>query len=271
MKKFKFSNGNEIPAIGFGTWRLTGDECRSSVLKALEIGYRHIDTAEHYGNQVEIGKAIKESGINRQDLFITSKIFRDRLHEQDILDDANQTLEELQTDHLDLLLIHWPNKDIPIEQTVEGFNQLNQQGKAKSIGVSNFTPHHIQDFQNVGMQIVNNQVELHPTFNQIDLQNFCNSKNIILTAYSPIAQGQDLDIPEIVELSKKYAVSPAQVIINWIVARGIVAIPRSSKPERILDNFNCLNWQMDQQDIERMNKIQQKTRMLDFDFAEFDY
>lgn len=271
MQKFKFSDGNEIPAIGFGTWRLKGDECKSSVLKALEVGYRHIDTAEHYGNQTQIGEAIQESGINRKDLFITSKIFYDRLNKKDVLDDTKRTLEELQTDYLDLLLVHWPNKNISINETVEGFNQLKQSGKVKSVGVSNFTPHHTQDFLDAGMQIVNNQVELHPSFNQNSLHEFCKEKNIILTAYSPIAQGQDLDIPEVQELSKKYDVSPAQVILNWIVSRGVVAIPRSSKPERILDNFNSLNWQMEKSDVEKMNAISQGQRLQNPEFSEFDY
>jgi len=260
-----------IPLLWFGTWKLTGDTCIASVSKALEVGYRHIDTADRYDNHQDIAKAIKDSGIAREELFITTKIWFDELYRQQVLDSTNRFLEELQIPYIDLLLIHWPNRQIPIEETFGAFTEIREKGLIKNFGVSNHTIHHLEDILTKGYEVTCNQVELHPTFNQKSLHDFCKSHNITLTAYSPLGMGEELQHPTVIELSQKYSVSPAQVILNWINARGIVAIPKSSKPENIEDNFKSQNWKMEPDDIVKMNNIEQKPRLLTTDWQDFDY
>lgn len=260
-----------IPLLGFGTWKLTGEVCVQAVSKALEVGYRHIDTADRYGNHREIAKAIHDSGIPRGDLFLVSKVWYTQLGYQEVIANANRFLEELQTNYLDLLLIHWPNRQIPIEETFGAFDELYKKGLIKNYGVSNHTIHHIEDILAKGFQPACNQVELHPSFNQKQMHDFCKEKNITLTAYSPLGMGEELKNPTVIELSQKYSVSPAQVILNWINARGIVAIPKSSKPENIEDNFKSQNWKMEESDVEKMNSIEQTPRLLTTAWQDFDY
>ncbi len=271
MKTFRLTDGVNIPALGFGTWELTGADCSIGVASALEIGYRHIDTADRYGNHHEVGQAIKNSGIAREELFITTKVWHSDLEHPKVLESVDRFLSELQIPYIDLLLVHWPNHLISIDETFSAMAELQAKGTIRAYGVSNFTIHHIEDVMAKGCQIVNNQVELHPSFNQMELKNYCDSKNILVTAYSPLGRGAELQNPTVVELSQKYGVSPAQVILNWIVSRGIVAIPKSKTPERIKDNFNSLNWQMEPQDIDKMNAIPQSDRLLVTDWQEFDY
>lgn len=261
----------EIPPLGFGTWQLTGEACVNAVKTAFEVGYRHIDTADRYGNHKEVGRGIKESGIKREDFFLTTKTFYDQLEPSVVLANGERFLEELQVDYIDLMLIHWPNKNVPVTSTLEAMQELKDKGIIKHIGVSNFTKHHLEDALKAEIEIYDNQVELHPTFNQMDLLEFCSHKKIKVTAYSPLGRGDDLGSETILELSKKYSVSPAQIILNWEMARGVIAIPKSESPERIKDNFNSLNWKMEPEDIEKMNNIPQGERLINPDFNEFDY
>lgn len=271
QKSFTFSSGVSVPAVGFGTWEVTGEDCTRAVSAALEIGYRHIDTADRYGNHREVGEAIKSSGIKREELFITTKVWYSDLNHSKVLASTDRFLNELQIPYINLLLVHWPNHSISIDETFSAMEELQKNGKIRAYGVSNFTIHHVEDVLAKGYKIVNNQVELHPSFNQTDLKNFCDSHNILLTAYSPLGRGSELQNPTVINLAQKYGVSPAQVIINWIISRGIVAIPKSKTPERIKDNFDSLSWQMEQEDIDKMNAIPQAPRLLVTDWQEFDY
>jgi diketogulonate reductase-like aldo/keto reductase len=271
MKSLRLNDDASIPILGFGTWEIGGEKCVDAVSRALEVGYRHIDTADRYENHREVGLAIKKGGLKREELFVTTKTFYDELTHEAIIKNGSRFLEELQINYIDLLLVHWPNRSVPFEETFNALNQLKEKGIIKAVGVSNFTPHHIEDALKTGVEITNNQVELHPTFNQTDLKNYCYSKGIVLTAYSPLGRGSDLENPTVTELSKKYGVSPAQVILNWITARGIVAIPKSTTPERIKDNFHSLDWEMAPEDIEKMNSIPQGPRLLVPQWEDFDY
>lgn len=270
MKYFKLNDGNKIPVLGFGTWQLTRDICRESVLKALEGGYRHIDTADVYGNHKEIAKAIKQSNINRSELFITSKVWRSELKKDLVLYAGERFLEELDTDYLDLLLIHWPNSSVPIQETLTAFQELKTKGLIKSYGVSNFTKTHLEEIKNLGLEITVNQVEFHPSLNQKELKKYCDKNNIVITAFSPIAQGQDLKLPLILELSKKYKKSTSQVILNWLISKNIVAIPRSSNINHIKDNFGTLKWHLNPDDIKKIDNIGSNNRLNNPSFAEFN-
>ena len=261
----------DIPRLGFGTWQSTGDDCICAVEKALEVGYRHIDTADRYGNHREIAQALKSSDLKREDYFLTSKKWWDQLTKQDVIDDVHRFLEELQVDYLDLVLVHWPNRQFDPKDTFEGFEELKREGVIKHAGVSNYTVHHIQDVLNAGFEVFTNQVELHPTFTQNDLKAFCDMKNIILTAYSPLGRGTDLELPEVTSIAAKHGAQPAQIILAWIMARGIVAIPKSITPERIKANFESLNIKLDGEDMAKMNLIKQEPRLLLTDWNDFEY
>lgn len=271
MQKFTLNDGNQIPALGFGTWKLTGNQCTESVEAALKVGYRHIDTAERYENQEYIHPAISDSNIPREELFITSKIWFTELHHDNLISECKKCLEQLDILYLDLLLIHWPNRQIPLEETLKGFSDLKEQGLIKSFGVSNATIHHLKDCIDIGFTPTVDQVELHPTFAQNELKTFCDANKIILTAYSPLGQGGEIELPEIVEIAKIYDKTPAQIILNWIVGRGIVAIPKSTNPQRIKENFESLDFKLKDEDIVKLNSLDRGNRILKAPWADFEY
>lgn len=271
MKKIKLNKQASIPVLGFGTWQLEGNVAQKAVQKALGIGYRHIDAAKAYSNHRQVGEAIKKSGLPRKELFITSKLWITDYRKKDVASAFHQTLKELQLQYLDLYLIHWPNRSIPFADTLGEMDKLKKKGLIKALGVSNFTINHLKDAIKTGMQITNNQVEFHPSLNQEELKDFCDSKGIVLTAYSPIAQGEDLKLPEIKELAKKYNRSPAQVVLNWLISKNIVAIPRSANPKHIEDNYKAIKWQLEPEDVKLINNLNTNNRIVQPSFADFDY
>lgn len=271
MKKLQLNQKASIPELGFGTWQAIGEDCVRAVETALEAGYRHIDTADRYGNHREVARGIKNSGLKREELFITTKKWMDNLSKDDVIEDVHRFHDELQTDYLDLVLIHWPNREFDIKETLEGFEHLKEEGIVRAVGVSNFTIHHLEDALATDYEIINNQVELHPTFNQNELKEFCDSKGITLTAYSPLGRGQDLNLKAISEVAKKHNATSAQVILAWILKRGIVAIPKSTTPERIKENFEAHKLELDSTDMEKINSIEQRPRLLSPEFEDFGY
>lgn len=271
MKYFNLKNNQQIPALGLGTWQLKGMDCEQAVADALEIGYRYIDTAEAYDNQKQIGKTLSQSNIHRDDLFITSKVFHDHLKKHDVLDSCSRTLEELRLDYLDLYLIHWPNRHISLAETIEAFLQLRNEKKIKMFGVSNFTINHLQDLLDITDEVVNNQVEFHPSLHQKELKQYCDEQKIVITAYSPIAQGKDLQISLVQELADKYERSSSQVVLNWLIGKGINVIPRSADKVHLADNFRTLDWELSPDDIERIDNVGGNLRIVKPWFNEFDY
>lgn len=271
MKKLKLKEGNDIPIIGFGTWLLKRDECRKSVETALEVGYRHIDTADVYGNHEEVAKAIRRSGLKREELFITSKVWRSELTRELALYAGERFLDELDIEYLDLLLVHWPNKDVPIGETMSAFGELKEKGVTKSIGVSNFTIDHLGDTLKTNTDISVNQVEFHPSLNQEDLRKYCDKKRIVLTAYSPNAQGEDFKLDAVKKLANKYSKTESQIILNWITNKDIVAIPRSSDIEHIKENFESLSWEMEGKDHRTLDDLNTGNRLVNPSFNEFDH
>lgn len=266
---FTISNETQIPAIGLGTWKLRRRKARNALQKALELGYRHIDTADAYSNHKEIGKTLTESNIPRKDLFITTKVWRTDLKENDVVEAGNRFLEELQTDYFDLLLIHWPNSSVTVEETLSGMQTLKKAGKVKAIGVSNFTIDHLKNALDTGVEITANQVEFHPSLNQKELQDFCDAKGIQIIAYSPIAQGQDLRLDIIKELAKKYDRTPAQIILNWHYQQGRVSIPRSKDPTHLEQNLKALEFELEKGDIQKIAQVKQNSRLIAPHFHEF--
>lgn len=271
MQKFELNDGNQIPVIGFGTWQILGEDCTNAVLSALEAGYRHIDTADKYENHSEVAKALNRSNIKREELFITSKVWFDELNGDKLIAACNRFLEELQIPYLDLLLIHWPNREVGIQESMEAFQKLKENKLIKSFGVSNFNIHHLQDTIDAGFIPAIDQVELHPSMAQTELKNFADKNNIVLTAYSPLGQGGELDGPAILEIAQKYGKSPAQIIINWVVARGIIAIPKSSNPKRIKENFESFDFELTAEEIEKISSLDKNNRLISPAWADFEY
>ncbi len=270
MKTIKLNGEASIPAVGLGTWQLMGDACTEAVRYALELGYTHIDTADVYGNHAEVAGGIKASGVAREKFFLTTKVWRTDLAHDPLLESADRLLEELATDYIDLLLIHWPNREIPVEASLRAMEELKRAGKVRAVGVSNFTIHHLKDALEAGVEITNNQVEIRPAFAQKELRDYCASQNISVTAYSSL-RGGATELPLIAELAGKYGKTASQVVLNWVVARGMVAIPKSSHPERIKENFESVDFEMEEADLARIDTLPQGKRVNTPAFGEFDY
>jgi 2,5-diketo-D-gluconate reductase B len=270
------NNGNDMPIIGLGTYGLNGKQCEDTVLNALNIGYQLIDTAELYGNHRDIGKALKKTRIPREEIFITSKVWYTELAHDDVLAACHRTLDELEIEYIDLYLIHWPNAAIPIKSTLRALQDLKDEGYIRAFGVSNFTIKHIKEIFEIGdsigepIQIAMNQIELHPGLFQKELVEFCQSNNIAVTAHSPFAQGQDFKDDLVLGLSYKYKCSPAQIILNWLMQKNIVVIPKATSIEHLKDNLETLSWDMDQDDVALIDSMKLHTRVSKPYFAEFD-
>ncbi len=272
MKYVKLNSGDQMPLLGLGTWQLRGQECIDSVKEALDIGYNHIDTADGYDNHQAVGKGIKESGVDREELFITSKIKPENLHYDDIKSDAQRFLDELDIEYLDLILIHWPSKNIPLEESLKAFKEVKEEGLAKNIGVSNFTINHLKDAMEIEPGLVAvNQVEFHPTLYQKELLDFCQDNGIVLTAYSPLARGEVFENKVIKELAEKYDKSASKLTLKWMIEKDVVAIPKASSREHLEANFDLFDWELPAEAEEKMDQLNEDNRLIDPDWGEFDY
>jgi diketogulonate reductase-like aldo/keto reductase len=262
-------HNDTLPALGFGTWQLRGDECRRAVNLALETGYRHIDTARMYGNEKAIGDSITASGVNRDDLFLTTKVWRDNLRRQQVVDALNQSLDDLQTDYVNLTLIHWPNGDVPLEETLEALNELRREGKTRHIGVSNFSAALMRGAREISeAPIFCNQVEFHPYLGEKPIREACIAEDILLTAYSPIARGRVLQDSILQEIAGTHGKSPVQITLRWILQLGgTLAIPKAATPEHIRANFDLFDFELADVEMERINALDRNERFIDPDFA----
>ncbi len=254
----KLPGGIEIPALGLGTWQLKGRQCTETVQLALQLGYRHIDTAEIYANQREIGAAIKD--FNREELFIVSKVWSTNLRYNDVLQACEKTLQELGTDYLDLYLIHWPNKKVPVQETLRAMQQLKQDGKIRAIGVSNFTILDLHEAEQTGAVIATNQIEMHPLLQQKNLGHYCSIKKIPITAYSPIARGAVLKNETILKVAAVHGKTAAQVSLKWLLQKGTIVIPKASGREHLQENLDIFDWQLSKEEIEEIDSIKKEKR-----------
>jgi diketogulonate reductase-like aldo/keto reductase len=255
---YKLSNGVEIPCIGFGTWQTpNGDVGVSSVLSALEAGYRHIDTAQSYGNEESVGIAVKKSGIDRGEIFLTSKLSNKVRGYQETLDAVEQSLRKLDTDYIDLFLIHWPNpimfRDRWQEANAESWRALEElynAGRIRSIGISNFRPHHIEALMKTAkIAPMVNQIRLCPGDTQDELVDYCRARGMLLEAYSPLGTGKIFEVPEMRKLAEKYGKSIAQICIRWSLQRGYLPLPKSVTPSRIKENTDVFDFELSPEDV----------------------
>ncbi len=256
---YELSNGVEIPCIGFGTWQTpNGDVAVSSVLSALQAGYRHIDTAQGYGNEESVGVAVKKSGIARKEIFITSKLNNSEHGYQKTLDAFEETMKKLDMDYIDLFLIHWPNpiafRDNWQEAnagTWKAFEELYNAGRIRSIGISNFHPHHIEELMKTAtIAPMVNQIRLCPGDTQDEVVDYCRSRNILLEAYSPLGVGKIFDVPEMQTLAEKYGKSIAQICLRWSLQRGYLPLPKSVTPARIKENVEVFDFELSADDVQ---------------------
>lgn len=255
-KNFKIlSNGVKMPSIGFGTYKSGNDEETAKIIRyALKIGYRQIDTASFYGNEVGIGNGIKESGINREDIFLVTKLWNDDHGYDKTIEAFNKSLERLQVDYIDLYLIHWPNK--LNSETWKAFEHLYKTGKVKSIGVCNFKIGHLEELKKTAeiMPMVN-QVEIHPQSSKNDMLRYCEENNIQLVAWSPIMRGKLFSNELILGLAEKYKKTIAQIILRWHVQRGIIPIPKSSNEGRIKENLSIFDFELSNDDMSIIDSL----------------
>ena len=257
-------NGVKMPWLGLGVFQVQdGEEVVSSVKAALEAGYRSIDTAAIYGNEEGVGRAIAESGVPREELFITTKVWNANHGYEATLAAFDESLKKLGLDYLDLYLIHWP---LPSSgkyvETWKALEKVYQDGRVRAIGVSNFQIHHLEDIlANCEIKPMVNQVEYHPRFNQRELHDFCKKHGIQLEAWSPLMQGGLLDESSLVEIAAKYKKSTAQIIIRWDLQTVVVTIPKSVKSHRIVENADVFDFELSQEDMDKINALNQDQRM----------
>ena len=245
------NNGVEIPQLGFGVFQIPPDQTVEATRTALEIGYRHIDTAQMYGNEAEVGQAVRESGLDRGEVFVTSKLNNNRLERDDIVRSFDQSLSDMGFDYLDLFLIHWPlpaASDYVARWKV--LEEIYASGRAKAIGVSNFNPHHLRNlFASSETRPAVNQIEVHPYLTQDDVRAFDADHEIVTEAWAPIAKGKVADEPVIGRIAQQIGKSPAQVTLRWHIQRGDVVFPKSVTRSRVEENFAIVDFELDTQQM----------------------
>jgi 2,5-diketo-D-gluconate reductase A len=244
----RLNNGVEIPQLGFGVYQVPPEDTAEAVSTALEIGYRHIDTAEMYGNEKGVGEAVARSGIDRGEVFVTSKLNNGYHRRDDALRAFDQSLADLGFEYLDLFLVHWPLPGIDVDyvETWKAMEEIYASGRARSIGVSNFQAHHLRRlFGETEVRPAVNQIEVHPYLAQEELRAFDADHEIVTEAWSPIAQGKVLDDPVVLRVAERCSRTPAQVVLRWHVQRGDVVFPKSVNRERMQQNFELFDFDLD--------------------------
>ena len=273
MSRSFTKSGLSIPSIGLGTWELRGHDCRRVVREALELGYRHIDTAAMYENESEVGVGLAESGVDRNDVFLTTKIntigwtaSQDQktvIKNEHIVDEFNQSLSDLKTDYVDLLLIHWPAFSTNLGDMLEIMYQIKESQKAKAIGVANFNSNLLSECKQLGYEdIYCDQIEYHPFLSQEILLKKMNEMNVIPVAYCPICRGDVAKDSVIMNLSEKYNKTPAQVTLRWLIQQQSVAIPKTSKLHRMKENIDIYDFEIDTKDMTLINSLARNQRLV---------
>jgi len=258
----KLNNGVAIPQLGFGVFQIKSEDTRAATLEALRVGYRHIDTAEAYGNEREVGEAVRDFGINRAEVFVTSKLNNGSHAHDDALAAFDRSLEVMKFDYVDLFLIHWPLPAVgDFVETWKALQEIYRSGRVRAIGVSNFQPHHLERLAaETTIVPAVNQIEIHPYFNQDDVRAFDRKHGIATEAWSPLAQGQVLDDPTIVRIAERLHRTPAQVTLRWHIQRGNIVFPKSVTPKRIAENFALFDFELLDEDMAAITALHRNGR-----------
>ncbi|MCT9095890.1 aldo/keto reductase [Haloarchaeobius sp. HME9146] len=258
-----------MPMLGLGTWQNTDpDQCAESVANALEMGYRHIDTAQAYDNEESVGEGIAQADVAREDVFLATKVWITNLAHDDVLETARESLDRLGVDYVDLLYVHWPSDTYAPEETLSAFDELYDEGLIRHVGVSNFEPEHLDDARELlDAPVFANQVECHPLLPQDELREYGEEHDVNLVAYSPLARGEVFDVPEIQDVAEKHDASAAQVSLAWLREKGVTAIPKATGDAHLRDNLQSVALDLDEEDIATIDGIDTENRVVDPDFA----
>jgi 2,5-diketo-D-gluconate reductase A len=264
IPEITLNNGQTIPQFGFGVFQIEPGDTVDATAAALRAGYRHIDTAEMYGNEKQVGEAIRKSGLDRADVFVTSKLSNSSHRPDDARRAFGESLDALGFDYIDLFLIHWPlptRYDGDYVSTWKTLEEFYRDGRARSIGVSNFQPHHLRRLHGESqIPPTVNQIELHPYLTQDEVRAFCAEHQVAIEAWSPIAQGKVLDDPTIVSIASSVGKSPAQVVLRWHIERGDIIFPKSVTPARIEENIGIFDFELSGEDVEAISALDKNER-----------
>ncbi|MFB6281435.1 MAG: aldo/keto reductase [Haloferacaceae archaeon] len=258
-----------MPLLGLGTWENTDPEaCANAVATALESGYRHVDTAQVYGNEAEVGAGLARADVDRDEVFLATKVWIDRLDREGVIESTEASLDRLGVDRVDLLYVHWPCRTYDPAETLPAFAELRDRGLIDRIGISNFEPRQVdRAIEATDAPIFANQIEVHPLLPQRDLVAHCRDRGIEVVAYSPLARGGVFDVPELGAVAEKHGVSEAQVSLAWLRGRGLAAIPKATGADHVRDNWRSLGLDLDAEDRERIDAIGRRDRRVDPDWA----
>jgi diketogulonate reductase-like aldo/keto reductase len=250
-------HGVDVPALGFGTWQLRGDACREAVADAHDAGYRHVDTAQMYENEAAVGRAIADADVDREEVFLVTKILRRNLAREDVHRSVEESLDRLDT-YVDLLLIHAPSRTVPIEESIGAMNELQADGRVRHVGVSNFSASQLEAAMDASdTPILTNQVEYHPFRSQRDLLEFCLDEEVMLTAYSPVARTDVVGNETLREIGDRYGKTEAQVALRWLVQQPLVsAIPKAASAEHRAENLAIFDFELSDAEMERVFDLQ---------------
>lgn len=257
--------GVRVPALGFGTYRLLGDDCRKSVEDALAIGYRHIDTAQAYDNEEHVGEGLARSGVAREEIFLVTKLKPANFRRDLAISTAEESLRKLGVDYVDLLLLHWPNPEVPLQETLGALGELQAQGKVRQVGVSNFSSSLVREASR-HVDVFANQVEYHPFLSQRTLLELAESLDYLLTAYSPIAKGAAAEDDVLSAIGKGHGKSPVQVTLRWLVQQQrVAAIPKASSTEHRRNNFDIFDFALSEDEMRRISDLARGERLVNPD------
>ena len=255
--------GVAVPSLGYGTWELTGSDCVRGVADALDVGYRHVDTAQAYGNEEQVGEGIADSGVDRDEFFLTTKLTGSNLEPDAVRRSLDDSLRKLRTDYVDLLLVHWPREGMDHAATLGTMQSLADEGKVRHIGVSNYPPSWLDDAMKVE-DIFCNQVEYHPYLSQDRLHELAVEYDFLLTAYSPLARGQVFDDPTIAEIAEEHGTGAAQVVLRWLIQQDhVAAIPKASSRDHMVANFEAHDVKLSDEDMARVSGLARGERIVD--------
>ena len=260
---------SEMPMLGLGTWQNEDpDQCAESVRTALETGYRHVDTAQAYGNEEAVGEGIEQADVDREDVFLATKVWKSSLSYDDVIHTTTESLDELDVESVELLYSHWPAEEYDPEDTLPAFAELKDRGAIDRIGVSNFEPEDLDTAREIlDEPIFANQVECHPLLPQDELRKYADEHDIELVAYSPLARGEVFEVDELTEIADKHDASAAQVSLAWLREKGVTTIPKATGEDHIKDNWGSLGVDLDDEDVEKIDGIDRQERQVDPDFA----
>jgi 2,5-diketo-D-gluconate reductase B len=247
--------GEKVPSLGLGTWRLTGGKCARAVERALVLGYRHIDTAQIYGNEEQVGQGIQNAGVDREEVFLVTKVWTSSFSYKRTIESTRESLRKLGTDYVDLLLMHWPNPSVLLEETLDAMTELQNEGSVRHVGVSNFSPSMVEEAARHA-NVFCNQVEYHPYKGQDELLEQARDMDYLLTAYSPVAKGAILNDRTLLGIGEAHGKTSAQVALRWLIQQEkIAAIPKATSEDHLKSNLNVFNFELSNEEMERISGL----------------